>query len=196
MKRTSLLLAAVGGAAVLAVTGTALGVSAAERAPAPAPVAETTDPAPVDPSATTSTPGTPSATTSTPGTPSATTSTPGTPSATTSTPGTPSATTSTPGTPASTGSTAPATDDPVSQQRAGEIALAKAGGGQITEIEREQEEGRPVWSVEIINGDTEHEVEVDRESGAIVKSEQEKADHDDRSGRDDDDDDSDDGDDD
>ncbi|WP_329008923.1 PepSY domain-containing protein [Micromonospora rifamycinica] len=124
MKRTSLLLAAAGGAAVLAVTGTALGVSAAERAPAPTPVAETTAPAPAA--------------------------------------------------------------DAVSRQRAGEIALAKVGGGQITEIEREQEAGRPVWSVEIVDGDTEHEVEVDRDSGAVVKSEQEKADADDRSGRDDD----------
>ncbi|WP_194823346.1 PepSY domain-containing protein [Micromonospora sp. S-DT3-3-22] len=150
MKRTSLLLAAAGGAAVLAVTGTAIGVSAAERAPGP--TAATTAPAPADPTVA-PTAGTPD--------------------------GGPTA-----GTP---GSTAPATDDAVSQQRAGEIALAKVGGGRITEIEREREEGRPVWSVEIINGDTEHEIEVDRENGGIVKSEQEKADADDRSGRDDDD---------
>ncbi|MEV4725472.1 PepSY domain-containing protein [Micromonospora humida] len=150
MKRTSLLLAAAGGAAVLAVTGTAIGVSAAERAPGPTATA-TTAPAPVDPTV--------APTTATPG-------------------GTPTA-----GTPG--GGTAPATDDAVSQQRAGEIALAKVGGGRITEVEREQEEGRPVWSVEIINGDTEHEIDVDRENGGIVKSEQEKAD-DDRSGRDDD----------
>ncbi|WKU05830.1 PepSY domain-containing protein [Micromonospora sp. HUAS LYJ1] len=158
MKRTSLLLAAAGGAAVLAVTGTAIGVSAAQRAPGP--TAATTAPAPADPTAapTAGTPG---------GTPTA-----GTPG------GGPTA-----GTP---GSTAPATDDAVSRQRAGEIALAKVGGGRITEIEREREEGRPVWSVEIINGDTEHEIEVDRENGGIVKSEQEKADADDRSGRDDD----------
>ncbi|MEU7979639.1 PepSY domain-containing protein [Micromonospora sp. NPDC049081] len=166
MKRTSLLLAAAGGAVVLAVTGTALGVSAAERAPVATPTADTTAPAPVDPSATAATPGTPGGTPTT-------------------------------GSPAPGGSTAPTTDDAVSQQRAGEIALAKVGAGQITEIEREQEEGRPVWSVEIINGDTEHEVEVDRDNGAVVKSEQEKADDDDRSGKDDDDDDdSDDGDDD
>ncbi|MEU1606397.1 PepSY domain-containing protein [Micromonospora matsumotoense] len=161
MKRTSLLLAAAGGAVVLAVTGTALGVSAAERAPVATPTVETTAPAPVDPSAAAPTPGTPSSTPTT-------------------------------GTPAPGGSTAPTTDDAVSEQRAGEIALAKAGGGQITEIERERENGRPVWSVEIIDGDTEHEVEVDRENGSVVKSEQEKADDDDRSGKDDDDDDDDD----
>ncbi|KWV34042.1 PepSY domain-containing protein [Micromonospora rifamycinica] len=150
MKRTSLLLAAAGGAAVLAVTGTALGVSAAERAPAPTPVAGTTAPTPVDPGT-----ATPSSSAPT-------------------------------GAPTPGGSTAPATADAVSQQRAGEIALAKVGGGQITEIEREREAGRPVWSVEIVDGDTEHEVDVDRDSGAVVKSEQEKADADDRSGRDDD----------
>ncbi|WP_422752036.1 PepSY domain-containing protein [Micromonospora sp. WMMD708] len=159
MKRTSLLLAAAGGAAVLAVTGTAIGVSAAERAPGPATTA-TTAPAPVDPTVapTATTPG---------GTPTA-----GTPG------GGPTA-----GTP---GGTTPTTDDAVSQQRAGEIALATVGGGRITEVEREREEGRPVWSVEIINGDTEHEIDVDRDNGGIVKSEQEKADADDRSGHDDD----------
>ncbi|MFI9639131.1 PepSY domain-containing protein [Micromonospora sp. NPDC051925] len=177
MKRTSLLLAAVGGAAVLAVTGTALGVSAAERTPAATLAAATTAPAPVDPS-TAPTTGT---------------------STGAATPGSPSGA---PATEAPGGSTAPATNDAVSQERAGEIALAKVGGGRITEIEREREEGRPVWSVEIINGDTEHEVEVDRENGTVVRSEQEKADADDKSGRDDDDDsdddrdDSDDGDDD
>ncbi|WP_431920085.1 PepSY domain-containing protein [Micromonospora wenchangensis] len=155
MKRTSLLLAAAGGAAVLAVTGTAIGVSAAGRVPGPTATATT---APVDPTV--------APTAGTPG-------------------GDPTA-----GTPG--GSTAPATDDAVSQQRAGEIALAKVGGGRITEVEREREEGRPVWSVEIINGDTEHEIDVDRENGNIVKSEQEKADADDRSGHDDDSDDRDD----
>ncbi|MEU1887531.1 PepSY domain-containing protein [Micromonospora rifamycinica] len=169
MKRTSLLLAAAGGAAVLAVTGTALGVSAAERAPVPTPVAGTTAPTPVDPGT-----ATPSSSAPT---------------------GAPTTGAPTPG-----GSTAPATADAVSQQRAGEIALAKVGGGQITEIEREREAGRPVWSVEIVDGDTEHEVEVDRDSGAVVKSEQEKADADDRDDdaddQDDDQDDSDDGDDD
>ncbi|WP_309244239.1 PepSY domain-containing protein [Micromonospora parastrephiae] len=73
------------------------------------------------------------------------------------------------------------------------MALARAGGGQIVEVEAEQEHGRPVWSVEIVAGDTEHEVDVDRDNGTVVKAEQEPVDDDgddrDDDGSDDDDDD-------
>ncbi|MET8087381.1 PepSY domain-containing protein [Micromonospora sp. NPDC005237] len=165
MKRTNLLLATVGGSAVLAVAGVALGVAAAndtrrgDTALAAATIAPTGTDAPDD-SASTVAPGAS-------GTPSA-----GTPSGTPSS-GTPSA------------GTAPA-GSAVDEQRAGEIALARAGGGQIVEVEAEQEHGRPVWSVEIIAGDIEHEVDVDRDNGAVVKAEQEPVDDDDRFGQSDD----------
>ncbi|MEU7848897.1 PepSY domain-containing protein [Micromonospora parva] len=162
MKRTNLLLASVGGSAVLAVAGVALGVTAANdsRTGGTALAAATVAPAATD------APSAPS------GTPSS-----GVPSA-----GTPS------GTP-STGS-AP-TGSAVDETRAGEIALAKAGGGQIVEVEAEQENGRPVWSVEIVAGDTEHEVDVDRDNGSVVKAEQEPVDDDDADEADDDNDDDD-----
>ncbi|GLZ60472.1 hypothetical protein Misp05_40480 [Micromonospora sp. NBRC 107095] len=156
MKRTNLLLASVGGSAVLAVAGVALGVTAANdsrtggTALAAATVAPPTTEAPS---------GTPSS---------------GTPSA-----GTPSGTPSTGSAPASSA---------VDETRAGEIALAKAGGGQIVEVEAEQENGRPVWSVEIVAGDTEHEVDVDRDNGSVVKAEQEPVDDDDDADEADDDD--------
>ncbi|WFE53542.1 PepSY domain-containing protein [Micromonospora sp. WMMD1155] len=149
MKRTNLLLATVGGSAVLAAAGVALGVNAANdsRSGGTTLAAATVAPTPTDaPSAS----GTPSA---------------GTPS------GTPSS-----GAPSTGG--APA-GSAVDQQRAGEIALAKAGGGQIVEVEAEDENGRPVWSVEIVAGDTEHEVDVDRDNGSVVKAEQEPVDDDD-----------------
>ncbi|MBQ1028548.1 PepSY domain-containing protein [Micromonospora sp. C97] len=154
MKRTNLLLASVGGSAVLAVAGVALGVTAANdsRTGGTALAAATVAPPATD------TPSAPS------GTPSSGTPSSGTPS------GTPSA-----GTP-STGS-APA-GSAVDETRAGEIALAKAGGGQIVEVEAEQENGRPVWSVEIVAGDIEHEVDVDRDNGSVVKAEQEPVDDD------------------
>ncbi|MFG2102577.1 PepSY domain-containing protein [Micromonospora echinaurantiaca] len=148
MKRNSLILASLGGAAVLAVTGVAVGAAVADEGQAgrTALAAATTAPstaATPDDDPTGATPGTPGTTGGTPGT------------------------------------TAPATSaDAVSQQRAGEIALASAGGGRITEIEAEQEHGRPVWSVEIVAGQTEHEVDVDRETGAVVKAEQEPVDDD------------------
>ncbi|WP_406070464.1 PepSY domain-containing protein [Micromonospora sp. NBC_01638] len=157
MKRTNLLLATVGGSAVLAVAGVALGVNAANgsrtggTALAAVTVAPTATDAPDD-SATTATPGTS-------GTPSS-----DTPSSTPAA-GTPSAGSSSAG-------------SAVDEKRAGEIALAKAGGGRIVEIEAEQEHGRPVWSVEIVAGDTEHEVDVDRDNGSVVKAEQEPVDDD------------------
>ncbi|MTK01112.1 PepSY domain-containing protein [Micromonospora sp. CP22] len=74
----------------------------------------------------------------------------------------------------------PATEgDAVSMERAVEIALAQVGGGQVTETERDEEDGRAVWEVEIVNGDTEHEIDVDRQTGEIVKAEQEPVDDDD-----------------
>jgi hypothetical protein len=78
--------------------------------------------------------------------------------------------------PSSAPSTSPSQADAVSAERAREIALERAGGGSVTEVEREQEHGRPVWSVEIRNGSTEHEVDVDRETGAIVKAGSERDD--------------------
>ncbi|MFF0151664.1 PepSY domain-containing protein [Micromonospora sp. NPDC005203] len=156
MKRTNLLLATVGGSAVLAVAGVALGVNAVgdTRAGGTALAAATVAPTATDaPEA--------GATTAAPGTS-------GTPSAGASS-GTPS------GTPPT--GTAPA-GSAVDEKRAGEIALAKAGGGQIVEVESEQENGRPVWSVEIVAGETEHEVDIDRDNGSVVKAEQEPVDND------------------
>ncbi|WP_422735331.1 PepSY domain-containing protein [Micromonospora sp. WMMD729] len=151
MKRTNLLLASAGGAAVLAVAGVALGVTAANDSRTDTTLAAATV-APTDDSATAA-PAT--------GDPSST----GTPS------GTPTSSA-----PSAGGAPAGAAVD---ERRAGEIALAKAGGGQIVEVEAEQEHGRPVWSVEIVSGDTEHEVDVDRENGSVVKAEQEPVDADD-----------------
>ncbi|MET8307260.1 PepSY domain-containing protein [Micromonospora sp. NPDC005173] len=156
MKRNSLLLASVGGAAVLAVAGVALGVSAADESRpfgGTALAAATADPTATDAPDDSATSGTPAA-------PGAS----GTPSS-----GTPTG--------APSGGSSPA-GGAVNEQRAGEIALARAGGGRIVEIEAEQEHGRPVWSVEIVAGDTEHEVDVDRDNGTVVKAEQEPVDDD------------------
>ncbi|MEU1241425.1 PepSY domain-containing protein [Micromonospora parva] len=169
MKRTNLLLASVGGSAVLAVAGVALGVTAANdsRTGGTALAAATVAPTGTVAPSTTDAPGT----TDTPSAPS------GTPSSGTPSSGTPSGTPSTGSTPAGSA---------VDETRAGEIALAKAGGGQIVEVEAEQENGRPVWSVEIVAGDTEHEVDVDRDNGSVIKAEQEPVDDDDNDADDDD----------
>ncbi|MFC0508303.1 PepSY domain-containing protein [Micromonospora costi] len=158
MKRSSMILASAGGAAVLAVAGVAIGSAVAddERNRGTTLAAATVAP---------TAPGTPddSATRGTPDD-SATRDDSATPddSATSGTPG---------GTPTTGGTTtgAPAGGERVGLQRAGEIALARVGGGRIVEIEAEQEHGRPVWSVEIVTGGVEHDVDVDRDSGAVLR---------------------------
>lgn len=57
----------------------------------------------------------------------------------------------------------------ISAKRAVEIALDRVGGGQVREIEAEHEDGRPVWEVELIAGGV--EVDVDRQTGAVVEIE-------------------------
>ncbi|MFI6823801.1 PepSY domain-containing protein [Micromonospora sp. NPDC050187] len=172
MKRKSLIMASVGGAAVLAVSGAAIGTAAAaeQQTGRTALTAATT--APTAPTTAPTAPTTPDGGTVAPTAPSAT-----------SVPSSPS------------GTTSPSTGDAVDRKRAEEIALAKVGGGRVVEVEAEKERGRKVWSVEIVNGSTEHEVDVDRADGSVVKTEQEPVDDDDDD-RDDDDDDRDDDDDD
>ncbi len=141
MRRTSLVLAAAGATAALAVTGVALGANVADRpAPATAPVAVTAGPTSDD----------------------------------------------NPGPDDDATSAAPngTADGAVSRQRAGEIALARTGGGRIVEIEAEVEHGRPVWSVKVDLNGIRHEVEVDRGDGTVVRTDDHGGDRD-RTGTDD-----------
>ncbi|MFU8854241.1 PepSY domain-containing protein [Micromonospora sp. SL1-18] len=150
MRRTSLVLAAAGGAAVLAVTGVALGVTTADR-PGPDTLAaatanRTTDDNPkLDDDATSAT------------------------------------TTEDRPKPdddarATTAAPSRAAGGTVSGKRAGEVALARLGGGRIVEIEAELEHGRPVWSVEVVKGAVRYEVKVDRGDGTVVETERERTD--------------------
>ncbi|GIM77926.1 hypothetical protein Aau02nite_78360 [Amorphoplanes auranticolor] len=68
-----------------------------------------------------------------------------------------------------------------------EIAVKAAGGGQVTETERETEHGRAVWDIEVQAGPVEHDIDVDRATGEVLRHERET---DDDSGSDDDSDDS------
>ncbi|MFI7026046.1 PepSY domain-containing protein [Micromonospora sp. NPDC049900] len=181
MKRNPLILASVGGAAaVLAAAGIFLGVTAADndrtrQTTLTAATAAPEETAPAAPDAVTppADPGT---------------------VAPPSDPGSVAPPTD-PSTAAPPAGTSPDAADKISRERAGEIALAHVGGGRITEVDRDRENKRPVWEVEIVNGDVEHEVDVDRETGQVLKAEQERYDGDDDD-RDDDDDDDDDRDDD
>ncbi|MEV7231774.1 PepSY domain-containing protein [Polymorphospora sp. NPDC051019] len=167
MTRKSIVALAVGGVAALAFTGTALGVAAAS---------DTIE----NRQQTTSV-----ALTSAPGTPG----TPGTPD-TAPTTGPTSGETSSPAPTQSSPTGGPASGvDAISAERAKEIALGRVGGGTVEEVDRDREHGRPVWEVEIYKGQVEYEVDVDRETGEIVKFEQDDDDDDDHDDDDHDDDD-------
>ncbi|MFC0028616.1 PepSY domain-containing protein [Micromonospora chaiyaphumensis] len=147
MRRTSLVLAAIGGAAALAVAGAAIGATAADGpGPASAPVAVTTDvtgPADDDPGTADDNPGTVDDSPAADDSPTA-------------------------GTTPSRGAPESGTVD---AQRAGRVALARLGGGRIVEIEAETEHERPVWSVKVARAGATYEVKVDRGDGAVLEVE-------------------------
>ena len=62
----------------------------------------------------------------------------------------------------------------ISEQQAKDIALKEAQGGQITKFKLDKEKGRMVYEVEVMNGNVEKDYEIDAETGAIVKLEQEQ----------------------
>lgn len=61
----------------------------------------------------------------------------------------------------------------ISEQQAKDIALKEAQGGQITRFNLDKENGRMVYEVEVMNGNVEKDYEIDAETGAIVKLDQE-----------------------
>jgi hypothetical protein len=67
----------------------------------------------------------------------------------------------------------------ISEAQARDIAIRAAGGGQVTEIEAETENGRPIWEVDVKVGTVEHDMDVDRESGEVRDLEKETDDGDD-----------------
>lgn len=62
---------------------------------------------------------------------------------------------------------ASASDELIGTSRAKEIALAKAGGGTVSYIKLDREDGRQVYEGEIIFGEYEYEFEIDAKSGSI-----------------------------
>ncbi|GAB3248949.1 PepSY domain-containing protein [Micromonospora halotolerans] len=159
MRRTSLVLAAVGGAAVLAVTGAAIGVTTADGSdPATAPAAVTADV--TDPVGGTADDN-PKTVDDNPG-------------RADDNPGADDSATA--GTAPTRGAPDPSPRGAVDRQQAGRVALDLVGGGRIVEIEAETEHARPVWSVKVVRGGTTHEIKVDRADGTVVEIERRTAD--------------------
>jgi hypothetical protein len=71
--------------------------------------------------------------------------------------------------PSSSSSSSAAATTTISVADAEAIALRAAGGGRVTKVERETEHGRPVYDVEVWRGSTEHDIDVDRTTGAVLR---------------------------
>lgn len=60
----------------------------------------------------------------------------------------------------------------ITAERAREIALAETGGGTVTKCELDFEHGRKVYEIEIINGNTKHELEIGAAEARIYEHKQ------------------------
>lgn len=56
------------------------------------------------------------------------------------------------------------------------IARKRAGGGSVRTVERDEEDGRQVWKIELRRGGVEHKVEVSVRDGRVVDYERERDD--------------------
>ena len=65
----------------------------------------------------------------------------------------------------------------ISEQQAKDIVKKEAPNGQITKFKLDRDNGRMVYEIEVINGNIEKDYEIDAETGAIVKLEQEQKNH-------------------
>ena len=62
----------------------------------------------------------------------------------------------------------------ISEQQAKDIVKKEAPNGQITKFKLDRENGRMVYEIEVMDGNIEKDYEIDAETGAILKMEQEQ----------------------
>ena len=65
----------------------------------------------------------------------------------------------------------------ISEQQAKDIVKKETPNGQITKFKLDRENGRMVYEIEVMDGNIERDYEIDAETGAIVKLEQEQKNH-------------------
>ncbi|MBA9025966.1 PepSY domain-containing protein [Peribacillus huizhouensis] len=65
----------------------------------------------------------------------------------------------------------------ISKDKAKEIALGVSKGGQVTEIHLDQDHGRKEYEVEILNQDTEYDVDIDATTGKVLEVEKDDRDN-------------------
>ena len=57
----------------------------------------------------------------------------------------------------------------ISSDEAKKIALKKSGGGKVVKCELDYDDGMQVYEIEIINGNTEYEIDIDASNGTIIQ---------------------------
>ena len=62
----------------------------------------------------------------------------------------------------------------ISEQQAKDIVKKEAPNGQITKFKIDKENGKMVYEIEVMDGNIEKDYEIDAETGAILKMEQEQ----------------------
>ena len=62
----------------------------------------------------------------------------------------------------------------INEQQAKDIVKKEAPNGQITKFKLDRENGRMVYEIEVMDGNIERDYEIDAETGAILKMEQEQ----------------------
>ena len=65
----------------------------------------------------------------------------------------------------------------ISEQQAKDIVKKETPNGQITKFKLDRENRRMVYEIEVMDGNIERDYEIDAETGAIVKLEQEQKNH-------------------
>jgi len=60
----------------------------------------------------------------------------------------------------------------ITAEQAESIAVQAVGGGRVTKVELEWEHGQLVWGVEVLNGSTEFDIDVDSSTGQVVRIKQ------------------------
>jgi hypothetical protein len=91
--------------------------------------------------------------------------------------------------PSGSATSAPSSAGAISLREAKAIAIKAAGGGRVTDVERETEHGKAVWDIEVQQGNVEHDIDVDRATGDVLRHKCEADDDSDDHGSDDRDDD-------
>ena len=66
----------------------------------------------------------------------------------------------------------------VSRSRAIQIARRKAGGGRVTEVERDEDDGRAAWEIEIDRGRVDHKVTIAVRGGRVLEHDRDRDDDD------------------